>query len=109
MVAEAAPGAAAVADDLTLCDARAERRAEARLVGVARRHHGGVLDAREVAVAARDAGALHERDAAGGGRADRRPGRHADVDAGVAGLPGARLAEWRGDRPVDRPDQRAGA
>ena len=39
------------------------------------------------------------------GGADRRPRRHADIDAGMAGLPGAALAERRRDRPVDRPDQ----
>src|SRR6185295_12577038 len=38
---EAQPGAAAVADDLALADARAERRREARLVRVARRQRRG--------------------------------------------------------------------
>ena len=35
------------------------------------------------------------------------PAGHADVDARVAGLPGPALAELRGDRPVDRPDEAA--
>src|SRR5207248_2386553 len=47
---EAQPGAAAVADDLALADARAQRGGEARLVRVARRHRAGVLDAGEVAL-----------------------------------------------------------
>ena len=37
------------------------------------------------------------------------PAGHADVDARVAGLPGATLAERRGDRAVDRPDHRPGS
>src|SRR5262249_3351721 len=45
----------------------------------------------------------------GRGGADRRAGRDADVDARVAGLPRALLAERRRDRPVDRPDQPARA
>ena len=74
-----------------------------RLVGVAGGQRAAVLDAGVVAVAARPA------------RRARRcrppaarigvPVRDADVDAGVAGLPGAALAERRGDRPVDRPDE----
>src|SRR3954454_1572160 len=105
--AEAQAGAAADADDLALADVRPERGGEARLVGVARRQRRGVRDARVVAVAARRARRLHERDLARGGRADRRPARHADVDAGMARLPRAALAERRGDRPVDGPDHAA--
>ena len=36
---------------------------------------------------------------------DRGAGGDADVDARMAGLPGPALAERRGDRPVDRPDE----
>src|SRR3954453_8487534 len=93
---EAQPGAAAVADDLALADGRAERRREARLVRVARGERRGVRDARVVAVAARRAHRLHERDLARRRRADRRAARHADVDARMARLPGAALAERRG-------------
>src|SRR5215213_4424170 len=60
VVAEAVPGAADVADDLALGDARAVGCAVARLVGVARRQAAGVLDAGVVAVAARPA---HQHDA----------------------------------------------
>src|SRR6185503_17702903 len=67
---EAQPGAAGVADDLALADARAERRREARLVRVARRQRGRVRDAGVVAVPARGAGRLHQRDLARRGRAD---------------------------------------
>src|SRR4051794_36761743 len=107
--AEAAAGAARVADDLALRDLRAHARAEARLVRVARGERARVLDAGEVAVAARGGLALHQHDLAVGGGADRRAGRDADVDARVAGLPRARLAERRCDRAVDRPDQAARA
>src|SRR4051812_5393644 len=107
--AVAAARAARVADDLALADARAHRGAEARLVRVARRHRRRVLDAGVVAVAARGRLALHQDDPARGGGADRRARRDADVDAGVAGLPGARFAERRGDRAVDGPDQTARA
>src|SRR4051794_36066373 len=107
--AEAAAGAAGVADDLALGDVRADARGEARLVRVTRRERPGVLDAGEVAVAAARGLGLHERDRARRGGADRGAARHADVDARVAGLPGARLAEGRGDRAVDGPDQTAGA
>src|SRR3954447_6611970 len=106
---EAAAGAAAVADHLSLLDARAHRRAEARLVRVAGRQRGRVLDAGEVAVAAGRRLRLHQHDLAVGRRADRRARGDADVDARVAGLPGARLAERRRDRPVDRPDEPARA
>src|SRR5262249_41062851 len=64
-------------------------------------------DAGEVAVAAGRRLRLHQHDLAVGGGADRRARRNADVDARVAGLPRARLAERRRDRPVDRPDQAA--
>src|SRR4051812_34903370 len=104
---EAQAGAAAVADDLALADGRPERRREARLVRVARRERRGVRDARVVAVAARRADGLHQRHLARRGGTDGRPARHADVDAGVARLPRAALAERRGDRPVDRPDHAA--
>src|SRR4051794_5884142 len=105
VVAVAAAGAARVADDLALGDMGAHRGGEARLVRVTRRHGCRVLDAGEVAVAAGLRLALHQGDRARGGRADRRAGRDADVDARVAGLPRALLAERRGDRPVDRPDE----
>src|SRR4051812_10038137 len=109
MVPEAAAGAPNVADHLALFDLCAHRRAEPRLVRVTRRQRARVLDAGEVPVAARGRLALHEHDLAVRGGADRRAGRDADVDARVAGLPGARLAERRRDRTVDRPDQPARA
>ena len=65
-----------------------------------------MLDAGVVAVAAHRPG---HRDGAGAGGADRRAAADADVDAGVAGLPRAPLAERRGDRAVDRPDELARA
>src|SRR3954452_719023 len=107
--AEAQPGAAGVADDLALRDARPERGREARLVRVARRQRRAVRDARVVAVAAGRADRLHERDLARRGGADRRAARDADVDARVARLPRAALAERRRDRPVYRPDHPARA
>src|SRR4051794_11450234 len=106
---EAATGAARQADDLALADPLAQRDAERRLVRVAGGHRAGVLDAGEVAVAARGRLGLLQRNAPRRGGADRGAGGDADVDAGVAGLPGAALAELRGDRAVDRPDQRAAA
>src|SRR4051794_29669516 len=109
MVPEAAAGASNVADDLALLDRSAHRSAEARLVRVTRGERAGVLDAGEVAVAAGGRLGLHQDDLARRGGVDRRAGRDADVDARVAGLPGARLAEGRGDRAVDRPDQPARA
>src|SRR3954453_14699420 len=69
MRAEAAPGAAAVADHLALADRRPHRGGEARLVGGARRHRRRMLDAREVAVAAGCRLGLHEYDPAGRGGA----------------------------------------
>src|SRR3954469_20727447 len=109
MVPEAAAGASNVADDLPLTDLRAHRGREARLVRVTRRERARVLDAGEIAVAAGDAGALPEHDLARRGGADRGACRDADVDARMAGLPGARLAERRGDRAVDGPDHPAAA
>src|SRR4051794_6103614 len=106
MRAKAETGASGDPDDLSLRHVLADMDTQRRLVPVARREHRGVLDAGVVAVARDPAG---DRDAAGVGGADRRPGRHADVDAGVARLPGATLAEGRRDRPVDRPDHRAAA
>src|SRR3954447_13746143 len=108
MRAEGVPGVADEADDLALADARAEARAELRLVGVARRQARAVLDAGVVAVAAGRADALHEHDAAVVGGVDRRADRGRDVDAGVD-VAGALLAEGAGDRPVDRPDHAARA
>src|SRR3954470_15979010 len=93
--AEAQAGAAGEADDLALADVLADADLDRRLVPVAGRQRRRVLDARVVAVAARPA---RDHDAAGVGGADRGPGRHADVDAGVARLPGAPLAERRCDR-----------
>src|SRR4051794_11017229 len=66
VVAEATAGAADVPDDLALGDRLAHRDADARLVRVARRHRARVLDAGEVAVAARRAGTLDEDDLARG-------------------------------------------
>src|SRR6478736_319010 len=107
--AEAATGAAGEADDLALADLLAQRDAERRLMRVAGGHRAGVLDAREVPVAARGGLRLQQRDAPGGRGVDRRSRRDADVDAGVAALPGAAPADRRGERAVEGPDQRAAA
>src|SRR4051794_7815844 len=104
MRAEAAARAVGDRDDLALRDVRAGADREARQMGVAGRQCGGVLDAQEVPVAARRALGLLEGDDAGARGADRGPARDPDVDARVAGLPGAALTERGGDRAVDRPD-----
>src|SRR5689334_10633367 len=109
MVPEATAGASNVADDLALLDARAHRGGEPRLVRVARGERARVLDAGEVAVPAGGRLALDEDDLAGGRCPDRGTRGNADVDARVAGLPRARLAERGGDRTVDGPDEAAGA
>ena len=92
-----------IADHLALADRLPDVTAKRCLVAVAGRHRGGVLDAGVVAVAALPA---RDRHAARVGGVDLRARRHADVDARVAGLPRAPLAEGRGDRAVHRPDQR---
>src|SRR4051794_27375204 len=109
--AEAAARAARVPDHLALGYVRAHRGREARLVRVTGRERAGVLDAGEVAVAAARRLGLHQHDRPGRGGADRRAARPPDVDPGMAGPPRARLAEGRGDRAVDGPDDppRAGA
>src|SRR4051812_47871527 len=106
---EAAPGAARQADDLALADTLAQRDAERGLVGVAGGHRAGVLDAGEVAIATGGRFGLQQGDAPGRGGADRGAGGHADVDAGMAGLPGTPLAELRRDRAAHRPDERPAA
>src|SRR4051794_22474684 len=106
VVAEAEAGAADAADYLALADVLADTHEDRRLVAVAGRQRCTVLDAGVVAVAPRPAG---NDDAAGVGGANRGAGRHADVDPGVTGLPRPALAERGGDRPVHRPDHRAGA
>src|SRR3954452_25169399 len=105
VVAEAQTGAADGSDHLTLAHVLTDADADRRLMPVARRQRGRVLDARVVPVAAGPAG---DHETAGIGRADRGACGHADVDARVARLPGAALAERRGDRAIDRPDHRAG-
>src|SRR5207247_696299 len=55
------------------------------------------------------AGRLLKRHDPRAGGAHRGAARDADVDARVAGLPRAPLAERRGDRAVDGPDELSGA
>src|SRR5687768_11891542 len=99
MVAEAAPGAADVADDLALGDgARGDRKRG--LMGVTRREAAAVVDAGVVAVAA---GRGRQRDRARLRGADRGTGGDGDVDALVHPAPAH--AERRDDGAVDRPDE----
>src|SRR5688500_10616223 len=98
-----------IADHLALADLGAHARPEAHLVRVTGRERAAVLDAGEVAVAARGAFALEQADLARQRGADRRARRDGDVDARVAVLPGARLAERRRERAVDGPDHPARA
>ena len=95
---------AGVADDLALADALADRDRDPRLVAVARGDAAAVVDAGVVAVAAGPAG---DRDGAAVGGAQRRALRDGDVDAGVEPAPA--VAERRGERAVDRPDEAARA
>ena len=95
---------ARVADDLALADALADRDRDPRLVAVARGDAAAVVDAGVVAVAAGPAG---DRDGAAVGGADRGALRDGDVDAGVQAAPA--VAERRGERAVDGPDEAARA
>src|SRR4051794_19063945 len=106
MRAEAKAGAVADADHLPLADLLADRDGDRLLVGVAGGDPATVVEAGVVAVARLR---TRDRDGAGGGGLDRRAARDADVDAGVTALPGARLAERRGDRAVHGPDHPGGA
>src|SRR3954469_23178985 len=97
-------GVAGVADDLALPDVRTDRDGDARLVAVTGRDAAAVVDAGVVAVAAGPAG---DGDGAGVGGAQGGAGGDRDVDAGVQATPA--VAERRRERPVDRPDEAAGA
>src|SRR3954447_5035739 len=90
VVAEAEAGAADAPDHLSLAHVLADAHEDRRLVAVAGRQRGRVLDAGVVAVAAHPARDHHSTSVR---CADRSARRHADVDAGVARLPGTSLAE----------------
>ena len=85
--AVAAAGAVGDPDRLSAPDELADVDEEALLVRVAGAQRAGVLQAGEVAVATGLACGLDDRDASRCCGKDRRPARHAEVDAGVAGLP----------------------
>src|SRR5436190_1688154 len=104
--AEAEPGAVAVADQLSLADLLAHGHRDGLLVPVAGGDPTPVVDAGVVAVPGLHTG---DRDGACRGGVDRSAAGHPDVDAGVACLPGTRLAEGGGDRAVHRPDHSGGA
>src|SRR5215211_2763769 len=99
---EAEARAVAYPDHLPLAHVLADRDGDRRLMRVAGRDPASVVDAGVVAVAGLRPG---DRDRAVGGGVDRRSARDSDVDARVAALPGALLAEGRGHRSVDRPDE----
>src|SRR6476469_1622346 len=82
--AEAEAGAVADPDHLALAHLLADGDRYRLLVGVAGGETAAVVDTGVVAVAGLRAG---DRHGAGGSRVDGRPGRDADVDARVAGLP----------------------
>src|SRR5438876_7562836 len=77
---EAIARAVAEPDDLRLAHRLADRDQDPLLVSVAGGEPAAVVDAGEVPIAP---GRTRDADGAGGGRPDRSPGRHSDVNARV--------------------------
>src|SRR5919202_4575626 len=99
---EAVPGAADVADHLSLRHGLPVRDGDARLVGVAGRDAATVVDEDEVSVPAHPAGV---DDAPGRSGVDRRSFADGDVDPGVHPAPSD--AEAADDRTAHGPDEAA--
>src|SRR4051794_14347753 len=106
---EAEAGAVRVADDLALAHVLALADREALLMRVARGEPVAVVDAGVVPVAAARRLRLREHHGTVGRRVDGRATRDPDVDARMAALPCALLAERRRYGAIHRPDEARGA